>query len=228
MNDSVLRWCEDGHTWIDQGDGTVSPSWGLGGTHMPIEDALRCPEPMRNDDDEIWCEDCGEWKASIADCIQGLSFSPWENKKWCRSPIAACLKPAIGGNAWRDQYLPFDDTCWCAWWVRKDGAWLLTFHSGCSHRMWSTRYECIDVNTGDELDVDRTWQARRARLEEYPAFLRDRWWKTSKGKLIGCWSTLAPGGAGWLIDRKLVQSWVHDAVRAHVATVGQQLVLDVA
>lgn len=32
--DSPLRHtCEDGHTWIEQPDGTVYPSWGCGGTH---------------------------------------------------------------------------------------------------------------------------------------------------------------------------------------------------
>ena len=46
---TLLRWCADGHTWIDQGDGTVSPSWGYGGTHMPVDDPLRCPEPKTND-----------------------------------------------------------------------------------------------------------------------------------------------------------------------------------
>ena len=49
-SDVVLMWCEDGHTWINQGDGTVSPSWGLGGTHMPVADPRVCPEPDRDED----------------------------------------------------------------------------------------------------------------------------------------------------------------------------------
>jgi hypothetical protein len=71
FEEAVLMWCEDGHTWIDQGDGTVSPSWGYGGTHMPVDDATRCPEPRINAAGEYWCADCGEWKRSLRDCISG-------------------------------------------------------------------------------------------------------------------------------------------------------------
>lgn len=195
---------------------------------MRVDDPLRCPEPRTNELGQHWCADCGEWKWSLSDCLRGLSFTPWEKEQWCSEPAPACLKPAIGGNAWRDQYLPFDSTCWCAWWVRTDGPWRLTFHLGCAHRMWTSTYDCIDVHTGERFDVDRSWTARRARIDEYPAHLRERWWKTDKGTLIGCWSTMRKDGAGWLMNGRVVEAWIREAVELGVATAGQQLTLDVA
>ena len=227
MNGAVLMWCEDDHTWIVQEDGTVSPSWGYGGTHMPVDDPLRCPEPKRNELGQYWCDDCGDWKWTLCDCLPGLSFAPWQEKEWCRAPSPACLKPAVGGNAWNDRDLPFDSDCWCAWWVRKGGAWRLTFHQGQESRMWTATYRCLDVHTGETFAVDRSWEARRASLDEYPAYLRERWWTTPKGKLIGCWSTMEKGGAGYLISGRLVETWVREAVDRGVATAGMQLALDV-
>ena len=224
-----MRWCDAGHTWIDQGDGTVSPSWGLGGTHMPVDDTTRCPAPRTDEHGRYWCEDCAKWKWSLHDCLQGLSFAPWEKKEWCRPPAPACLKPAVGdGHRWEDQYLPFDRRCWCAWWVRKQGPWSLTFHQGHASRLWTATYRCLDVHTGEFLDIDRAWSARRARIEEYPEYLRARWWSSSSGTLIGCWSTMRKDGAGYLIEGRLVETWVRDAVQCGVATSGQQLTLDVA
>ena len=47
----------------------------------------------------------------------------------------------------------------------------------------------------------------RASLDEYPAYLRERWWTTPGGaKLVGCWSTMAKNGAGYLIDRRRVET----------------------
>jgi hypothetical protein len=220
-------WCEDDHTWIVQEDGTVSPSWGYGGTHMEVADPQRCPEPRRNEFGQCWCDDCGGWKTSLGDCLRGLSFSPWEEKEWCRPPAPACLKPAVGGNAWSDRDLPFDDRCWCAWWVRQNGAWRLTFHQGQVSRRWAATYLCLDVHTGEAFDVDRTCDARRAALDDYPAYLRDRWWRTDKGSLIGSWSTMEKNGAGYLINRQLVETWVAVAVELGAATEGMQLALDV-
>jgi hypothetical protein len=224
IDNAILMWCEDGHTWINQGDGTVSPSWGLGGTHMPVHDPLLCPEPERDDEGRIAGASCAgtffvggsDEGAGGADAIGGHGVFP--------QPV--CLKPAVGGNAWRDQYLPFDRSRWCAWWVRAGNAdpWRLTLHQGHSSRLWAATYECLDVHTGERLEVDRTYEARRASLAEYPASLRERWWTTEKGgKLIGCWSTMRKDGAGWLIGRRLVETWVREAVADGTATAGQQL-----
>jgi hypothetical protein len=206
--DPVLMWCEDGHTWINQGDGTVSPSWGLGGTHMRVADPLLCPEPALG---------------GGARGVDGAEADGATNRE------PACLKPALGGNAWSDRDRPFDGTRWCAWWVREatGGAWHLTFHQGQESRLWAATYRCLDVRTGACLEVDRTWHVRRASLAEYPAYLRERWWTTPKGTLIGCWSTMDKGGAGYLIDRRSVEAWVSEAVAIGVAAAGSQLVLDV-
>jgi hypothetical protein len=197
----VVRWCADGHHWTDHGDGTVSPSWGYGGTHMPIDDPLLCPEPAADtehddDDDGVY-------------------------------PAPACLLPAEGANAWSDRHLPFDDSAWCAWWVRKDGPWRLTFHQGSTSRLWASTYRCLDVLTGERFDVDRSWQGRRARLEEYPAHLREKWWTSPGGALIGCWSTEDKGKAGWLLDHRQVERWVKSAGKRGDAEAGMQLALEI-
>ena len=223
----ILMWCEDDHVWTVQEDGTVSPSWGLGGTHMPVADPRRCPEPRRNESGEYWCDDCREWKWSLSDCIRGLSFTPWEDKDWCAPPEPACLKPAIGQNAWSERDLPFDERRCCAWWVRRNGAWRLTFHQGQLSRRWAATYRCLDVHTGESFDVDRSWDARRASVDEYPPYLRERWWRTNKGALVGCWSTMDKSGAGYLIKGRLVETWVAEAVNLGAATDGQQLALAV-
>lgn len=222
IDDATLRWCEDGHTWIDQGDGTVSPSWGYGGTHMPVEDPLRCPEPQRTDDGRYWCETCQEAKHSMGDCVQGCSCTPWVKpaEQWCAMPKPHCLKPAIGGNRWADQYLPFDGKRWCAWWVRHNGPWRLTFHQGRAGKLWAAVYDCLDVHTGERLQVDRSWQARRAKLTEYPVHLQERWWTGPRGALLGTWDTTEPGAGGWLLSGRQVEQWVRAAVRAGVAAAG--------
>jgi hypothetical protein len=93
--------------------------------------------------------------------------------------------------------------------------------------MWAATYDCLDVHTGERIDVDRTWDARRASLDEYPAYLRKRWWKTEKGALMGCWSVMDKAGAGWLIQGPEVETWVCEAVAIGVATTGLQLTFDV-
>ncbi|MGO9899903.1 MAG: hypothetical protein ACLP0J_09465 [Solirubrobacteraceae bacterium] len=220
IEDATLCWCEDGHTWIDQGDGTVSPSWGYGGTHMPVENPRQCPEPRHSDDGLYWCERCQEGRRMMGDCVRGCSLTPWIKpaEQWCGMPAPDCLKHAIGANRWVDQYLPFDGRRWCAWWVRQDGgSWRLTFHQGHAGRLWAAVYDCLDVRSGERVQVDRGWQARRAKLSDYPAHLRERWWRTPNGTLIGTWSTTEPGGAGWLLDPRKVERWVQAAVRHGIA-----------
>jgi hypothetical protein len=191
VRDEVLRWCKYDHTWIDQGNGKVSPSWGYGGTMMPVDDPLLCPEPLRDERGRMTCPSC-ERKHFRGSCRD----YPWQRPD-CENPDPppACLKPALGGNRWADRDLPFDGSDWCAWWVRKDGPWRLTFHqANAGGGRWTSVYKCWDVATAESMLVDRTWQVRRARVEEYPDYLRERWWRGRGGQLVGKWRTPAPAG----------------------------------
>jgi hypothetical protein len=218
----VKRWCADGHPWIDQLNGTVSPSWGFGGTMMPVEDPLRCPEPDRDELGRVTCAGCGR-RHHIGSCrdfpAQGrLCTTPY--------PAPACLKPALGGNRWSDLYLPFDGS-WCAWWVRTNGPWRLTFHQGIAGgEHWTSVYKCWDVETGDAMLVDRTWQARRAEIGDYPAYLRERWWRAASGRLIGDWRTAGRHEAGWLIDGRQAVAWITEAVELGRSGSEAQLMFD--
>jgi hypothetical protein len=77
----------------------------------------------------------------------------------------------------------------------------------------SGTYNHPDVRTGEHLRVDRIWQARRAKLTEYPVYLQERWWTGPRGAARH-WDTMAPGGAGWLLSGRQVENWVCTAVCA--------------
>ena len=124
----------------------------------------------------------------------------------------ACSRTATAARPFSLRWLPFDDSFWCAWWVRRPGeTWRLTFHQGFRSTGWRTIYDCIDVRTGDRSEVDWTWDSRRASLSEYPEWLRERWW-TRGNQLIGNWSEFAPGLDGYLIKQEEVERWVRHAV----------------
>ena len=93
--------------------------------------------------------------------------------------------------------------------------------------MWAATYDCLDVHTGERIAVDQTWNARRASLDEYPAYLRERWWRSPSGAPVGCWSTMDKDGAGWLIAQGQVEDWVRESVELGVASTGLQLSFDV-
>lgn len=86
--------CEDGHTWIDQRDGTVSPSYGAGGTHHHWKgyDPLTCPEPKRHESDHGYvCPSCkAHWFMGSCGC-----------SRW-RPPKPFCKKPPLFVFEWRD------------------------------------------------------------------------------------------------------------------------------
>jgi hypothetical protein len=75
---------------------------------------------------------------------------------------------------------------------------------GTAARIWSTRR-------------GRPLGARRAKLQEYPAYLQERWWAGNAGELLGKWDTMASGGAGWLLSAGQVEKWVREAVTKGVA-----------
>jgi hypothetical protein len=219
---ATARWCADGHTWIDQGDGTVSPAWGFGGTRMPVDNPLLCPDPARDEYRRVACPTCDRryYRGSCRDVWMG----PGCDNAY---PPPVCLQPALGGNRWTDRELPFDGSDWCAWWIRKEGPWRLTFHLGyAGGQHWASIYRCWDVETGEPVRVDRTWQVRRARIEELPAHVLKGWWRDPRGHLIGNWRTPAPGGAGWLMSEKRAVALIEEAVALGVAGSEAQLMFD--
>jgi hypothetical protein len=109
--------CEDGHSWTEHANGTVSPSWGLGGTEETWEgyDPKTCPEPerfTRLDFNEygatVACSSCGEI-AAPSELMPGLSCSPYD--AWAEAkttghhhtaPVPVCLKPPVRTLEWMD------------------------------------------------------------------------------------------------------------------------------
>jgi hypothetical protein len=119
-----------------------------------------------------------------------------------------CSQVATASRPFALRWLPFDDSFWCAWWVCPPGGeWMLTFHQGFRSTGWRTVYDCIDVRSGERIEVDWTFGSRRASLSEYPARLRQRWWRKG-GKLLGVWSEFAPGLEGYIIKGEEVERWV--------------------
>lgn len=116
-DDSVLMHrCEDGHGWKEQPDGTVSPSWGYGGTHATWEgydDPKLCPEPERRwslyTDAEgkptgpfhgYRCPTCATINYAGTCSEQDGTFAAQMAGNVCEYPHPSCLKPAIATARW--------------------------------------------------------------------------------------------------------------------------------
>ena len=109
-----LHECEDGHRWQEHANGTVSPSYGHGGTELtwPGHDPKTCPEPERRwsiytdadgqecgPDHGIKCPTCG----SVFYC--GHCPGPdGDVRTWdepvCEAPRPICLKPIFWSARW--------------------------------------------------------------------------------------------------------------------------------
>jgi hypothetical protein len=107
-----LHTCEDGHSWQEKANGTVSPSYGLGGTEYswPGYDPATCPEPEQLIDPgwapRIQCPECGK-KGMPHELLAGLSCSPWElfeeEKRTGHvhtPPLPVCRKPPVSTLRW--------------------------------------------------------------------------------------------------------------------------------
>jgi len=114
----LLHECEDGHHWTEQPNGTVSPSYGLGGTEetWPDYNPKTCPEPdwhTRTDDPDpsfegVECPGCGEVRLPC-DLLHGLSSTPWliaeEEKRTGHkhtAPLPTCKKPPVATSRWME------------------------------------------------------------------------------------------------------------------------------
>lgn len=97
----LMHRCAEGHTWIEQPDGTVSPSWGLAGTHasFPGHDPRSCPEPERDEQGRYECPGCGG-RFFAGHGERGVMCDPWNHKEGCTAPPPGCRKPAITSARW--------------------------------------------------------------------------------------------------------------------------------
>lgn len=173
-DDDVLHRCEDGHNWTRHSDGTVSPSWGGAGTHLPVDDPHRCPEPERTDAGAYRCPTC-QRAVHHGRCPEGH-----------KPPPPACLKAATFTRAWADADHPFDG-----------GRGLYLLRHGHSpdrlvivrssvSRWWVSRWSVTCLRTGEDLEVDGAdaqWSARRVGADALPQVLRERW-PTHNGKPV--------------------------------------------
>lgn len=106
----VRHFCEDGHSWVEQPDGGVSPSWGYGLSSIRYDQpADHCPEPQRGfsryddggPDHGYQCPTCGEVHY-CGGCGMGVRCGlPPEGAPVCRPPDPACGKPAVRTLHWR-------------------------------------------------------------------------------------------------------------------------------
>jgi hypothetical protein len=97
----ILHSCEDGHTWREQPDGGVSPSWGCAGTsiHFPGHDPRCCPEPARDESGQFTCPGCdGKFYSGHGD--RGVMSDPWNFDERCSPAPPACGKPPVRTRVW--------------------------------------------------------------------------------------------------------------------------------
>jgi hypothetical protein len=90
--ETFLYVCAEGHTWIAQTDGGVSPSYGYGGTShtWPGYEPTTCPEPKHHASGHGYvCPSCGE------------HFYAGGCSKAHRPPEPACRKPPVATFVWR-------------------------------------------------------------------------------------------------------------------------------
>jgi hypothetical protein len=99
----LLHTCEDGHSWREQADGGVSPSWGcaLTSVHFAGHDQRWCPEPARDEEGRFECPGCGGrfWSGHGT---PGVMADPWTYDERCVPAPPACGKPPVRTRRWDD------------------------------------------------------------------------------------------------------------------------------
>lgn len=120
--DESVLWhtCVDGHSWREQPNGTVAPSWGGAGTEVafPGHDPARCPEPERDGQGRYECPGChGRFHGGHG--TPGVMCDPWNFKPGCLPPPPACLKPAVSTLRWMlIKEIPLGRSAMEARWIR--------------------------------------------------------------------------------------------------------------
>lgn len=121
----LLHECEDGHTWRQQPDGGVCPSYGMGLTSIkfPGWEPARCPEPHRLAVPGDWglvrgirCAGCDELRLPH-DLLAGLSCTPWllmdefrATGHFHTAPPPVCGTPPVITRMWSDgNWIPITD-----------------------------------------------------------------------------------------------------------------------
>lgn len=97
---TLLHYCEHGHSWTEQPDGGVSPSWAMAGSSIkyPGWDPRCCPEPKRVNR-QIKCEGCGE-RFYAGHGTPGVMSDPWNYNPKCQPAKPVCAKPPVQTFLW--------------------------------------------------------------------------------------------------------------------------------
>jgi hypothetical protein len=174
-DDTLEHRCPKGHGWREHGNGQVTPSWGLGGTFIDVEDSTRCPEPAVGEDGMYQCATCRQTHRP-GDGVRGMSCTPWEfgpgKRQECQVPEPACGLPAVWTRRWGDRYLPWPNgpgQLYSLWHLshRCDGERLVAYLGGTGNGS-----QVLDLHTGEPLTVehgDLDWVPTATR----PATVRD-------------------------------------------------------
>jgi hypothetical protein len=131
-----LHECEDGHHWQEHANGSVSPSYGYGGTELAWAgyDSKTCPEPARPGPGHgIKCPTCGTFFYCGHCPGPDDEVSIW-NEPECAPPSPACLKPIV----WSARWTPVKQL------LHREG------RSGISERYegWTATWVPVDLETG--------------------------------------------------------------------------------
>jgi hypothetical protein len=187
-NDTLEHRCSAGHYWREHTNGQVTPSWGLGGTFIDIEDPSRCPAPATDENGLYECGSCRQ-RHRPGDGIRSLSFSPWEygeqegKRRECEIPRPACGAEAVWTRRWGDRHLPWGDegpgALYSIWRLeQRDSGQRLVCYLGGSVEGGT---EAVDVHTGEVLRIPTgatEWNpagTRKATLADLPEALRRDW-----------------------------------------------------
>jgi hypothetical protein len=112
----IIHTCADGHSWREQPDGGVSPSWGMALTSIkyPGWHPRCCPQPELHQAPGDWpallrgvrCPECEEIALPF-DIYPGISCTPWtiverfrEIGHICQPPEPTCGKPPVSSRKW--------------------------------------------------------------------------------------------------------------------------------